>query len=142
MQILHVGEYNVLFVAEADAQKNGHPVEIKASNPAYWGTKTMFQMISSGSTTLCAGTKSRGSLTRVQLKTLSQVVQKALADSRVATLERNILENMKALKKEAATLQEGDVMEVRFSRAVKGLTLRPVNGVVLFPSQSNVEALI
>ena len=39
LQILNVAGYNVLFSAEADAMDpNGNPVEIKASNPFYWGT--------------------------------------------------------------------------------------------------------
>jgi hypothetical protein len=142
LQILEVGDYRVLFAADVDAQKDGHPVEVKTSNPAHWGTKTMFQMISSGSTSLCAGTKGRGTLTRVQLKSLSEVMQQALEMSRVSTLERNIREGMKALRREGGSLQEGDVMEIYFAGAAKALTLRPVHGKVLFPSKSVAEELL
>ena len=69
LHLMKIGEKTVLFRAEVDAvDTDGSPIEVKASNPRYWGTKVMFQMISSGSTKLCHGMKSRGVLTRVTLK--------------------------------------------------------------------------
>ena len=67
MHTMKIGKrWTVLFCAEVDAKDDdGSPVEVKASNPHYWGTKVMFQMISSGSSRLCHGEKSRGALTRV-----------------------------------------------------------------------------
>lgn len=71
---MKVGQKNILFRAEVDAaDADGSLVEVKASNPRYWGTKVMFQMISSGSSKLCHGEKSRGVLTRITLKSLSRV---------------------------------------------------------------------
>lgn len=65
MHTMKIGKRTVLFRAEVDAKDDdGSPVEVKASNPHYWGTKVMFQMISSGSSRLCHGEKSRGALTR------------------------------------------------------------------------------
>ena len=56
IHIMKVGERTVLFRAEVDAiDGNGSALEVKASNPRYWGTKVMFQMISSGSSKLCQG---------------------------------------------------------------------------------------
>jgi hypothetical protein len=76
------------------------------------------------------------------LKSLSEVTQQALEMSRVSTLERNIREGMKALRREGGSLQEGDVMEIYFAGAAKALTLRPVHGKVLFPSKSVAEELL
>ena len=79
MHLVKVGKHKVLFHAEADALTlDGDPVEIKVSNPRYWGTKVMFQMISYGSTKLCHGEKYRGVLSRVTLRSLSSVARDAL----------------------------------------------------------------
>jgi hypothetical protein len=45
LHLMQVGTHRVLFQAETDAMHDGEPIEVKASNPRYWGTKVMFQMI-------------------------------------------------------------------------------------------------
>ena len=87
MHEMNVGSYRVFFRAETDAKtaigrNDTTPVEIKASNPRYWGTKVMFQMISSGSTVLCHGRKSRGSLASVELRSLADVASEAMYSTR------------------------------------------------------------
>ena len=60
---MKVGDKTVLFRAHVNAMDaHGSAVEVKASNSWYWETKVMFQMISSSSSKLCHGEKSRGSL--------------------------------------------------------------------------------
>jgi hypothetical protein len=60
-QVMQVGKYKVLFFAQTDAALGDDmtPVKVKASNPIYWGTKVMFQMIASGSTMVCYGINKR-----------------------------------------------------------------------------------
>ena len=56
IHMMKIEEKTVLFRAEVDAaDADGSLVEVKASNPHYWGTKVMFQMISSGKSKLCHG---------------------------------------------------------------------------------------
>ena len=111
LHIMKVGKYNVLFPAEIDALRNGSPVEIKASNPRYWGTKVMFQMISSGSTKLCHGEKYRGAVTRITLRSLSTVVKEALEYSSTSQLQKNILEGMEAVDSQ---LNHGELRKISF----------------------------
>ena len=98
---MKVGNKIVFFRAEVDAvDENGAAIEIKASNPRYWGTKVMFQMISSGSSKLCHGEKSRGTLTRVTLRSLTSVAVTALEYSSARAPENNILDGMEAIYKQ------------------------------------------
>lgn len=120
-------KYRVLFRAETDALLEGNPVEIKASNPRYWKTNVMFQMISSGSTNICHGSKGRGSLTGVQVQSLQQVARTALAAPRKKEdLERNILNGMKSIQSQMEGATPGDVFKVSFHKGV--LKLLPVRG--------------
>jgi hypothetical protein len=86
---MKIGERTVLFRVEADAKDDeSSPVEVKESNPHYWVTKVMFQMISSGSSKLCHGEKSRGVLTRVTFMSLSTVSKNALENANVSSLQK------------------------------------------------------
>ena len=101
LHLMKVGKNNVLFCAEVDAiDEQDALVEIKASNPRYWGTKVLFQMISSGSTILCHGEKYRGVLTRITTKSLSRVAKDALYSTDVRRLEQNIVDGIKKIKRE------------------------------------------
>jgi hypothetical protein len=127
LHTMNVGPYHVLFRAETDAIDDGSPVEIKASNPRYWGTKVMFQMISSGSTKLCHGKKGRGSLTGVSNQSLQHVAQTALAAGlRVRTLERNIEKGMESIRDQTKEASPGDVFKVSFQGV--SLKLLPARG--------------
>jgi len=75
MHILQVAEHRVLITAESDAVQDGQVVEIKVSNPIYWGASVMFQMISNGSTILYFGDKTPElSLQSVQIQSLPLVM--------------------------------------------------------------------
>ena len=126
LHVMNIGTYRVFFRAETDAILEGSPVEIKASNPRYWGTKVMFQMISSGSTKLCHGQKSRGSLTGVEIQSLVQVASTALAYTSVETLERNILKGMESIQSQMKDASPGEVFKVSFQGT--SLRLLPVRG--------------
>ncbi len=137
MHKMKVGERTVLFCAEVDAKDDkGSPVKVKAKNPFYWG---MFQMISCGSSKLCHGEKSRGVLTRVTLKSLSEVSKDALKDSNVSFLQKNILRGMEAI---SSQLQDSEPHRVTFSGG--SLKLLPISTRVfaLFPPNDVVVRLI
>lgn len=143
------GRYNVLFRAETDAVKDGEPIEVKASNPRYWGTKVMFQMISSGSPKLCHGVKGRGTLTRVDLKDLSDVSRTAIGSGRsVSELERNIVDGMDALKsqieeKHNNNKEEGTVFKLSFAGGqLKLLDVTTRSATALLPPAHIVKELV
>ena len=128
MHVMNVGTYRVCFRAEVDAvdEMDGDPVEIKASNPHHWGTKVMFQMISSGSTRLCNGEKSRGRVTGIRMQSLHEVSRTALAGRRVTSLEDSILQGMKSLRSEMNDALPEEVFRISFSN--RKLHLIPVQG--------------
>ena len=138
IHMMKIEEKTVLFRAEVDAaDANGSLVEVKASNPHYWGTKVMFQMISSGSSKLCHGEKSgRWWLDRITLRSLSSISKKALVGFDIKTLETNIVESMKAIQSQ---LKGDGTHEVSFS---KGGSLSLQASVIdLLPPDDIVKAL-
>lgn len=136
---MKIGDKVVLFRAEVDAaDANGTAIEVKASNPRYWGTKVMFQMISSGSTKLCHGEKSRGVLTRVNLRSLSSVSRDALNYADVSLLQRNIIEGMEAIQSQ---LNDEKTYRVHFSGGSLKLVPSSARAFPLFPSDTIVESL-
>lgn len=169
LQVVQMREFKVLFSAEADAvdvngninihgdefddtnntmhdMRSSSVVEIKASNPRNWGTKTMFQMISSGSTKLCIGTKTKGILTGVAVQPLRNVAKNAVRGaSHAAVLEETIMANMTAIQRGMQDYEPGQVLKIRFlkgSHPKKTLELIPVRGVDLLPSHEVIEELL
>ena len=110
LHVMNVGTYRVFFRAETDAidEGDGDPIEIKASNPRYWGTKVMFQMISSGSTRLCHGTKGGGYLRSVAKQSLRQVAQTAMIGRSIQAIEGKILAGMESLQNQMKDAREGE----------------------------------
>ncbi len=140
MHTMKIGKRTVLFCAEVNAKDDdGSSVEVKASNSHYWGAKVMFQMISSGSSKLCHGEKSRGAVTRVTLKSLLRVSKDALEYANVSTLQKNILQGMEAI---LSQLHDDNPHRVNFSGG--SLKLLPASAKVftLFPPDDIVARLI
>ena len=79
LHTMRVGTKNLLFIAEVNvvAEANS-PIEIEASDPANWGLKVLFQMISSGSSRLCHGQSDDKSIKNVSAKSLSSVTKYSL----------------------------------------------------------------
>lgn len=146
LQVVQMRGFQVLFSAETDAVDEADSVvEIKASNPKMWGTKTMFQMISSGSTKLCIGTKSQGTLTKVAVQCLRDVAKTAVKSPRItAILEESILGNMTAIQEGMKDYEPGVVVKVQFRGAStdKYLELEPIHGVDLLPVHGVIEELL
>jgi len=121
MQVMDIDGYRVLFSAESDAvDESGFPVEIKTSNPRYWGTKVMFQMLSNGSVSLYTGTKKpRHMLSDVNVLPFQRVTEMALGFDEVGTLEKNIVSGMEILLAavESGQISEKNPFEINFDRA-------------------------
>ena len=144
MHYMQVDKFRVLFSAESDALYEGEPVELKAANPAYYGTRVMFQMISNGSPTLCQGVKSRGVLVDVRLESLGQVTNTALRSSdSITSLERRIVDGMKAIAEQMSNRECGQVFKVTFRSGQLHLSPVPATrGNVLLPPGPVVKDLI
>jgi hypothetical protein len=147
-QLMEVSGFHVLFAAEVDSMDEyGKPIEITQSNPNYWGTKLMFQMISSGSKTLYSGFKRGGQLISVQQQSLSLVIHQALSRQNRRKLEENISECMERLKKAVQNhkLKEGHCLEVCFEENFqKVLVLKSLEGSAegLLPPNHVIEELL
>lgn len=140
LYLANVGSHKVLFRAEVDAiDSDGNPVEVKASNPKYFGTRVMFQMISSGSSSLCHGQRFRRTLNSVTLKSLSTVAKDALYTSNKKILETNILEGMDALHHQ---MKNEGVFSISFHGGKLKLTQESSKQFALLPSKKVVESLI
>lgn len=131
LHTMRVGDFTVLFCAEVDAiDGSGSIVEVKASNPRYWNTKVMFQMISSGSTKLCHGEKRKQILTKVLLRNLENVAKNALQSADIKVLEENILNGMNLLRN-----QVRDDFPYKICFGKNGLELDREESIILFPSR-------
>jgi len=99
IQLMQVGSHYCLFGADCDATHQGAPVEIKTTDPKQWKTKTMFQMISSGSQHLVYGKKAKGGtrLLDVQILSLEEVASRS-SKHRHGEMERNIVSGLDQLR--------------------------------------------
>jgi hypothetical protein len=146
MHAMLIGDvYKVLFCAEADAvDEMGNPIEVKSSNPRYWGTKTLFQMISNACPTLCHGMKGRNELSSVTIRRLSSVADDALRDTNYIRLQDNILKSMKALKEEMMVKEVGNVYSIDFDKngKLQLFPTTPTRSSTLFPPSKVVKELL
>lgn len=129
LHVMKVGTYTILFCAEVDAiTSNGTPVEITFSR---WIQNKIFQMISNGSSTLCAGTRGygHGSLTNIQMMPLGSIIspQQALAPQ----WRTNILEGLEVLKSSLQTFGAGEPFEVTFA---------PNNGISKLQAKEDADS--
>ena len=119
MQVMEIGgKFKVLFCGEADAIDDGtDPIEIKASNPEYWGTKTLFQLISLGSPTVCCGVKGRNNtLTGITMRSFSDVAADALRYRSCQGIEQNIIDGMQAMLDQMKEVENNESYKISFKR--------------------------
>jgi hypothetical protein len=135
------GKFQILFCAEVDAccSSNGNPVEVTTGNPRYFGNKA-FQMMSSGSVALCAGSKARGCLTGVRMVPLCSMIQEALLLQSKTSVECNILDGLKELKRAAEKFAPGEVFEITFQK--EKIMLNKATGIDALPPASVVQDLL
>jgi len=143
MQVMRVGEYTVLFGAEADAvhpQAPSEPIEIKASNPRYWGTTVMLQMISSGSIQLCQGVKNSGKISQIKCRDAANVYSDSLRGRDPKSIERLITGGMKVLREK---VDKGLVYKITFdNKSLMNVTPASSRLSVILPSDEVVKELM
>ena len=147
LHVMKIGDYKVLFCAETDAvDENDRPVEVKISRPKNWGTKVMFQMISSGSSSLCHGEQIGGILQQVKMHSLSSVAKQALRQRDIHALEQNILDGMRAMKDQMSTTNnmEESCFKVSFSRSgeLKLIPTKKTCNTAVLPPSDIVKRLL
>jgi hypothetical protein len=167
------GKYKALIAAEVDARTTGKQlvdcinepvckkprrrdddddevlVEIKSGKPQYYGTKTMFQMISSGSAALCRVEKDNHSrtVTGIRLQALSEVVSDALDSSQTTAvaLETQIVKNLTTLHdffiKPHSDHEGGTIWKLSFDEHGV-LKLSRYNGNDVLPSVDVIRELL
>lgn len=145
LQMMKVAGYRVLFSAESDAvNSEDNPVEIKASNPIWWGTKPMFQMISNGSSSLYFGFKEYSTLHNVRVDSLATTAATALANSDVRVLENSIRNGMETLQREAKAgrFDDDGIFTITFHG--NSLELTPFSGrhIPILPSPKVVSEIL
>lgn len=144
MQIMDVGEYRVFFNAEADGiDGNDDPVEVTCSNPRYWGTGKVYQMLSSGSLTLYQGSKDRKTLNHVADVSFEKIVRDSFVGTTRERHERRIKDAMSFLMKERnhGRFHGDKTFQIRFDRT-QSLILDPCKAENLFVSSRVIKTLI
>lgn len=139
LHLMEIGGFRVLFSADVDAvDDEGNCVEIKSGNPKYFGTKVLFQMISSGAKTLVQADKRGPRLMGVNTRSIVELV----AEHRLRELQRlqdSIIEVLVELKK-AQAISEDEPTELDFVQ--QQVALKPcANGDVL-PKKEVVKELL
>jgi hypothetical protein len=147
MQLMQVGTFHVLFRAKVGARsaETGQPIEITTSKPRYRGTRLMLQMISSGSTILCEGTKSRGSIVDITTRSLASVASDAIGDrAHLQWLENNIQQGLSDLQTQLQGATDGHVHKIGFAQYTHQLKLEPLQtaGKSLLPRGKVMKALL
>ena len=143
LQVMQIGEFKVLFSSEVDAIDDlGRCVEIKSGNPRYFGTKVMFQMISSGSKTLVYADKRGLQLVGIKKRSINDVIYEHSHSLRYS-LQDNIINALRDLKTKISKISEMYPSEVGFAgRDAVTLTLIEVESRSVLPRKEVVEALL
>lgn len=141
MQLAQVGPFRVFFHAELDAvDSDGARVEIKAGNPARFGAKEMFQMLSSRSSTLVYA-RCRGDMVyRIERKTLGEVAAWTPLERRLS-LQDSLLDAMRKLKEDVGQLSDEHPFQLKFA-GDGSISVTPRPDVSLLPPRDVVDAIM
>ncbi|CAJ1356099.1 unnamed protein product [Effrenium voratum] len=142
LHIMQIGGFKVLFSADVDAvDGQGFPVEMKTGNPRYFGTKVIFQMLSSGSKTLVRADVDKRSRPPVLNRIHSVPLDTMIRENRGALLQGfiNIQEGLTTLK-HSREISEDGAAEVDFIRGE--LEVMPCSTADILPSRAVVEQLL
>jgi hypothetical protein len=147
LQLMKVGTFHALFRAKVGARsaETGQPIEITTSKPRYRGTRLMLQMISSGSTLLCEGSKSRGSIVDITTRSLVSVANDAIGDrAHLQWLENNIVQGLSDIQTQLQGATDGHVHKIVFAQYTHQLKLEPLQtaGKSLLPRGKVMKALL
>jgi len=140
LRVMQIGSFKILFSAEVDAiDEYGQCVEIKSGNPRYFGTKVMFQMISSGSNTLVQADKRGTTVVNIQTKSINTVIGEHSQSLR-NRLQESIIRGLGELQSLSHQVLEDIPSEVGFSGAAV-MTLRQRSDLSVLPSKHVVHEL-
>lgn len=142
LHVMEVGEHRILFQAEVDAVYQDEPVELKASHPGHFGTKVMFQMISSGSPFLCHSVRRGLTVEGVRLESLEHIAKEAVDSTSVTvtTLEERILQGLADLREQMKGCCPGVIFKVDYVNGRLRLSDSPNTSVL--PPEEVVKELI
>ena len=135
LQLLRIGKFRVLATAEVDAvDDQGRPVELKSSNPRFFGIDTLLQMVSSGSQLLLHPHTTGLTVEKIHCIPMEQLASKVAED--VKETDRQIVAAFERLdaSKESMTNE-------RYSVLPDG-RLRTAEGEALLPQQQVIEDLL
>mmetsp|Transcript_5061 Transcript_5061/g.9629 ORF Transcript_5061/g.9629 Transcript_5061/m.9629 type:complete len:366 (+) Transcript_5061:77-1174(+) len=140
LQVMKIGRNAVLFSAEVDAVDDaGDCVEIKSGNPRYFGTKVMFQMISSGAQTLVQGEKRGSVFTGVRNRSISDMCREH-PRSELQRMQASIIKTLNELKEMASKISDELPSELVFSgNAIAFRVVR--SNVSILPPKGAIEEL-
>ena len=142
LHIMRVAGFIVLFSADVDAvDECGCAVEMKTGNPKYFGTKVMFQMISSGARTLLSADINKR-MHPPRLNAIKEIKIEQLVRSNSSLLlsaEKNISECFSHLKN-SREIDENFATEIDFRSGE--LILKPRSDADLLPGRAEVERLL
>jgi hypothetical protein len=147
IQVMEIdSKFKVLFCAEADACDDDgmDPIKITTSNTRRWYTKVMFQMISSGSPTICCGIKGENNvLNNVSMRSLSDVTAEALRNRSCNKLERNIVNGMQALRDQMMDKAVNESYKISFNGDGELMLQRVITRyATMLPSEDVVRDLL
>jgi hypothetical protein len=146
MQVMEIdAKFKVLLCAEADAiDDNMDPIEIKTLHPKSWGTKVMFQMISSGSPTICSGRKGKkNTLNSAAMRSLSDVAADALRNRSCKDFEQNIVNGMQALRDQMVGKAFNESYKISFSRQGELSLQRAITrNAIMLPPEDVIRKLL
>ena len=141
LQLMKLGDSKVLLSADVDAvDDDGGCVEIKSGNPRYFGTKVMFQMISSGAQTLIQADKRGPSITGVKKRTIKELCCEH-PKNELQRMQVNILRALTELKSQISEVSDETPSELAFSGSgIKLIPLRERTSIL--PAKQVTEELL
>ena len=142
LQVMRIGTMKVLFSADVDAiDASGNVVEVKSGNPRYFGSKVMFQMLSSGAQSLVFADKRGSSLNGIIKRTIDELMEEH-AQSQRLRMQRNIVSALTAIKEKSAEISESFPCRLVLTGA-EGILLQPrPESESLLPKVEVVDALL
>ena len=139
IQLVDVGGFRVLFVAEIDAvDAAGMPVEIKSGNPKYFGIDLALQMLSSGASMLLRADRDGSLVTQAIAVPFAEFVRD-LGVQKVKQSEKTLVAALEELRSAASASNGACELQVAADRS---LYLTRSDEDALLPAASVVEELL
>ena len=138
LQLVDIGGFRVLFVAEIDAvDAAGMPVEIKSGNPKYFGIDVALQMLSSGASMLLRADRHRKLVKQVIAVPFAEFVRD-LGVRKVQQSEKTLVAALGELRSAASAASGASELKVAADRSL----YLACSDNTLLPAASVVEELL